>query len=58
MRTVNAKVGFVGKADRLELFIRFLYSIPLAIVCMVLTLIAEVCWFFQFFHILVFAKRN
>jgi hypothetical protein len=45
------------KASRLELFIRIVYSIFIAIVLMVYSLIAQLCMFVQWIVILILGKR-
>ena len=45
------------KASRLELFIRIVYSIFIAIVLMVYSLIAQLCMFVQWIVILILGRR-
>ena len=45
-------------AGRLELFIRIIYCIPIAIVIWVYAIIALICQFIQLFHILILGSRN
>jgi hypothetical protein len=45
------------KASRLELFIRIVYSIFIAIVLMVYSIIAQLCMFVQWIVILILGKR-
>ena len=45
------------KASRLELFIRIVYTIFIAIVLMVYSLIAQICMFVQWIVILILGRR-
>lgn len=45
-------------AKRLELFIRFFYSIAIWFVLMVYGIIAEICMFVQWFVILILGRRS
>lgn len=58
MKTVKYEIKFSSKASRLELLIRFFWSIPTAIVLMVLIVIASVAAVLQFLHILILGKRH
>ncbi len=58
MKTVKFDVTYAEKSDRLELFIRFVWMIPAMIVVSVLSLVGTIAWVLQFFHVLIFAKRN
>jgi hypothetical protein len=49
---------FEPEASRLELLVRILYWILIGIVLWVYGMIACICLFIQWFHILVLAKRN
>jgi hypothetical protein len=49
---------FEPEAGRLELLVRILYWILIGIVMWVYGLIACICLFIQWLHILVLAKRN
>jgi len=49
---------FEHDARRLELLIRIVYTIAIAIVAMVYGFIAAVCMIIQFFVILIFGRRN
>ena len=49
---------FEQDASRLELFIRILYWILIGIVLWVYGIIAFICLFIQWFHILVMGSRN
>lgn len=46
------------KASRIELFIRIVYTIAIAIVLMVYGFIAEICLFIQWFVILILGRRH
>jgi len=58
MKTVRYEVDYQENASRLEVFIRWLWSIPCMIVYYVLLVIMMIAAFLQFFHILLFAKRH
>ena len=45
-------------AGRLELLVRILYWILIGIVLLVYKIIATICLFVQWFHILILARRN
>jgi hypothetical protein len=49
---------FERDAGRLELLIRILYWILIGIVMWVYGIAAGICLFVQWFHILIFARRN
>ena len=49
---------FENNADRLELLIRIFYWILIGIVAAVYGIIATICLFFQWFHILFLGQRN
>lgn len=49
---------FEEKASRIELIVRFFYSIAIAIVMMVYGFIAQICMFFQWFIILFLGRRS
>jgi hypothetical protein len=58
MKSVNYTVKFEEKAGRLELFIRWLWAIPCAVVLVLLAILASIGWFFQALHILLLGKRH
>ncbi len=58
MKTVKYETKFLPKAGRLELFIRWLWLIPTAIVACILEIIAMIAAVLQWFHILVLGKRH
>jgi hypothetical protein len=58
MKTVKYDVAFEEKAGRLELIIRWFWSIPSFIVMVILSIIASIAMFVQFFHILLLGKRH
>ncbi len=58
MKTFSMNVPYAEKASRLELIIRFLWSIPVLIVTIIFSIIWCIAWLLQFLHILVFGKRN
>ena len=49
---------FENNADRLELLIRIFYWILIGIVAAVYGIIATICLFIQWFHILLLGQRN
>ncbi len=49
---------FEHDAGRLELLIRIVYWILIGIVAAVYGIIASICLFIQWFHILILGKRN
>lgn len=49
---------FEHDASRIELFIRIVYWILIGIVAAVYGIIASICLFIQWFHILILGKRN
>jgi hypothetical protein len=49
---------FENNADRLELLIRIFYWILIGIVAAVYGIIATICLFIQWFHILLLGHRN
>ena len=49
---------FENNADRLELLIRIFYWILIGIVAAVYGIIATICLFIQWFHILILGCRN
>ncbi len=49
---------FEHDASRLELFIRIIYWILIGIVAWVYGIIAMICLFIQWFHILILGRRN
>ena len=49
---------FEHDASRLELLIRIVYWILIGIVAAVYGIIASICLFIQWFHILILGKRN
>lgn len=58
MKTVKYDVTYEEKASRLELLIRFLWSIPSYLVLMVLSMVAMIMMVLQFFHMLLLGKRH
>jgi high-affinity Fe2+/Pb2+ permease len=58
MKTVKFDVKYIEKASRLELLVRILYSIPLAIVLWLIGIIASLAEFLLWFHILIFGRRH
>jgi len=58
MKTVKMDVTYKEQAGRLELFIRWIWSIPVIIVLVIFSIVAAVLMFVQFFHVLFMGKRN
>lgn len=58
MKTVKFEVQKKEKANRVELLVRFVYWIPLAIVMWVLGIVSGVCTLVQWLHILFLEKRH
>ena len=58
MKTVKYQIKFSSKASRLELLIRFLWSIPTAVVLCVLIIIGAVAAILQFLYILILGRRH
>lgn len=58
MKTVKYEAKFEEKASRLELFIRWIYMIPLAIVMILLMIVMYVAITLQFWYILFTGKRS
>jgi uncharacterized membrane protein len=58
MKTVKFGVEYKDKASRLELFIRIIYAIPLAIVVWILSFIMSFVNLVQWFHILILGRRH
>ena len=58
MKTVNTNVNIVEKASRVELLIRLVYWIPLAIMVSILGMIAVLFFLLQVIVILVSGKRH
>lgn len=58
MKTVKSKIIYKEKARRLELLVRVLYAIPIAIVLWVFSILAGLAQFVLFFHILILGKRH
>jgi len=50
--------SFEHDASRIELFIRIVYWILIGIVAAIYGIIASVCLFIQWFHILILGRRN
>lgn len=58
MKNVKYDVTYEDKAGRLELFIRWFWSIPCYIVLFILAIISFFAMGFQFLHILLLGKKN
>jgi hypothetical protein len=58
MKTVKFDVTYKGPAGRLELLIRWLWSIPSYIVAIILAIIGIIAMTLQFIHILFLGKRH
>jgi hypothetical protein len=58
MKTVKYDVKYEEHAGRLELFIRWVWMIPTAIVLCILEIIGCIAMFFQWIHILILGKKN
>lgn len=58
MKTVKYEVTYADKAGRLELFIRWIWMIPSVIVLCLLSIVACIAMFLQFFHILILGKKH
>lgn len=58
LKTVKYEVSYGEKAGRLELFIRWFWSIPSYIVLVLLAIVFCIATFLQFFHVLLLGKRN
>ena len=58
MKSVKFDVTFSEPADRVELFIRFVWSFICGFVQFVLAIIASFAVILQFFHILFMGKRH
>ena len=54
----NQLFTYVHDASRLELFIRIVYWILIAIVAFVYGILATICLIIQWFYILIFARRH
>jgi hypothetical protein len=57
VKTVKVKFELQSKASRVELLVRLVYWIPLAIVLFVLGILAAVSWVVTLFSILILGKR-
>lgn len=49
---------YEGKASRIELFVRIVYSIAIAIVLIVYGFFAGICLFIQWFVVLILGRRS
>lgn len=58
MKTVKYDVTYKEEASRVELFIRWFWSIPCFIVLLVLSIIFCIAAFFQFWYVLFLGKRQ
>ena len=58
MKTVKFSVDMKGKAERMELLVRFIYWIPLALVAWILGMVSGLCTVAQWLYILVTKKRH
>jgi uncharacterized membrane protein len=58
MKTVATEIKYIPRASRLELIIRFIWTILAGIVLMVFGLIAVVCFVLQWLYILFTGKRS
>jgi len=58
MKTVKYDITYTEKASRIELFVRFVWSIPSYIVAAVLAFIMCIAMCFQWLCILFMGKRN
>ena len=57
-KTVDYSVRYAEKAGRVELFVRFIWAIPTAIIAVFLAIVCFIALFLQFFHILLLGKRH
>ncbi|MDD5022624.1 MAG: DUF4389 domain-containing protein [Candidatus ainarchaeum sp.] len=58
MKTVKYEVTYSENANRLELFVRWLWAIPSYIVLVVLAVIGMIAMLVQWLHILLLGKRH
>ncbi len=58
MKTVKYSVDYAEPASRMELLVRFVYWIPMALVIWVLGIVSGICMVGQWLHILFTRKRH
>ncbi|MBS3068846.1 DUF4389 domain-containing protein [Candidatus Micrarchaeota archaeon] len=58
MKTVKYEVTYREQASRLELVVRWVWSIPSFVVLALLGILSAIAAFLQFFHVLILGKRN
>jgi len=58
MKTVKYDTTYKKEASRLELFIRWFWMIPVAIVMIFLSIVFFFAAMLQFWHVLILGKRN
>lgn len=58
MKTVKSSIVYKERASRLELIIRIIYAIPIAIVLWLFGILAGIAQFILWFHILFLGRRH
>ncbi len=58
MKSVKSKITYKEKASRLELLVRIIYAIPIAVVLWIFGILAGLAQLILWFNILIFGKRH
>ena len=58
MRTVKSQISYKEKASRLELFIRIIYAIPIAIVLWLFSFLVGLVQIILWLYILILGRRH
>jgi len=58
MRTVKSKITYKEKASRLELLVRIIYAIPIAVILWILDMVGSIVGIVLWLYMLILGKRH